>query len=142
MVDWDIEFLIRNLKLSSLLILAHLNFLNYRADKLNFQRYQINCMSTTILYNNSILLPRIWICLPFLTRCFTRLGIKVKQTKLFYYKLSSFLITDPGGFLHMIQMLLPILPLLSYVGKLTHYIKLRQIRVLTQRLSSRRFSNL
>ena len=36
MVDWDIEFLIRNLKLSSLLILAHLNFLNYRADKLNF----------------------------------------------------------------------------------------------------------
>ena len=31
------------------------------------------------------------------------------------FKLCSFLTTDPGGFLHMVQMFLPILPLLSSV---------------------------
>ena len=62
-------------------------------------------------------------CLPFLQGALLSLGIKVTLTKTcFYFKLCSFLTTDPCSFLHMVQMLLPILPLLSSVFQ-THQTK-------------------
>ena len=55
-------------------------------------------------------------CLPFFTRCFAKLEHQGNFSKnLFFFKLCSFLTTDPFSFLHMVQMLLPILPLLSSV---------------------------
>ena len=52
-------------------------------------------------------------CLPFLQGALLSLGIKVTLTKTcFYFKLCSFLTTDPCSFLRMVQMLSPILPYL------------------------------